>query len=327
MLFNPLAGSFASKLDGRLSSALPPDGHCLKSREADWRKSEILRMSSGTETSEITIRNIDDVAQMRAVEDLQKEVWGVPDLDVVPLTQLVAAREAGGILIGAFDGPTLVGFVYGFPALEHKQLTHHSHMLAVKPAYRKFDLGRRLKLTQREQAMAQGVTLMTWTFDPLQSLNAYLNFAKLGVVSNRYLPDFYGEDPSSFLHQTGTDRLLVSWFIKSDRVQQLASGVVSEIDSIPGTPLVKVDTDESPRRTALSAALVDDHASIEIPADINSLHQRHPELALRWRADTRWAFTEAIKAGYVVTGFVRESCGKQQLGKYLLRKGTLNQFN
>jgi predicted GNAT superfamily acetyltransferase len=96
--------------------------------------------------SEITIRNIDDAAEMRAVEDLQKEVWGIPDLDVVPLSQLVAAKEAGGILIGAFAGPTLVGFVYGFPAFEDDQLAHHSHMLAVKPAYRKFDLGRRLKL-------------------------------------------------------------------------------------------------------------------------------------------------------------------------------------
>ena len=86
-------------------------------------------MASAAETSEITIRNINDAAEMRAVEDLQKEVWGIPDLDVVPLTQLVAAREAGGILIGAFAGPTLVGFVYGFPAFEHDQLGHHSHML------------------------------------------------------------------------------------------------------------------------------------------------------------------------------------------------------
>jgi len=283
-------------------------------------------MSSPTEMSEITIRNIDDAAEMRAVEDLQKEVWGIPDLDVVPLSQLVAAKEAGGILIGAFAGPTLVGFVYGFPAFEDDQLAHHSHMLAVKPAYRKFDLGRRLKLAQRECAIAQGIRLMTWTFDPLQSLNAYLNFTKLGVVANRYLPDFYGEDPSSFLHQTGTDRLWVSWFLKSDRVQRLATDAITEIESVAGFPLVQVDASDSPRRNALSAALANDEASIEIPADINSVHQLKSESALRWREDTRWAFTEAINAGYVVAGFVRETREKQRLGKYLLRKGNLNEF-
>jgi len=283
-------------------------------------------MSTAAETSEITIRNIDDAAEMRAVEDLQKEVWGIPDLDVVPLSQLVAAKEAGGILIGAFAGPTLVGFVYGFPAFEDDQLAHHSHMLAVKPAYRKFDLGRRLKLAQRECAIAQGIRLMTWTFDPLQSLNAYLNFTKLGVVANRYLPDFYGEDPSSFLHQTGTDRLWVSWFLKSERVQRLAAGTVTEIESVARFRLVQVDAYDSPRRNALSAALADDEASIEIPADINSVHQLKSESALRWREDTRWAFTEAINAGYVVAGFVRETREKQRLGKYLLRKGNLNEF-
>jgi predicted GNAT superfamily acetyltransferase len=283
-------------------------------------------MASAAETSEITIRNIDDAAEMRAVEDLQKEVWGIPDLDVVPLTQLVAAREAGGILIGAFAGPTLVGFVYGFPAFEHEKLAHHSHMLAVRPAYRKFDLGRRLKLAQREHAIAQGVRLMTWTFDPLQSLNAYLNFTKLGVVSNRYLPDFYGEDPSSFLHQTGTDRLWVSWFLKSDRVQRLAAGVMGAIDSGTCFPLVQVDAGYSPRRNILSAALAEDHASIEIPADINSLHQLKPETALRWREETRWAFTEVIRAGYVVDGFVRETRENQRLGKYLLTKGNVREF-
>lgn len=283
-------------------------------------------MSSAAETSEVTIRNIDDAAEMRAVEDLQKEVWGISDLDVVPLTQLVAARAAGGTLIGAFAEQTLVGFVYGFPAFEHDQLAHHSHMLAVKPAYRRFDLGRRLKLAQRESAIAQGVGLMTWTFDPLQSLNAYLNFTKLGVVSNRYLPDFYGEDPSSFLHQTGTDRLWVSWFLKSERVQSLALGVASEIESSPGSPLVQINADDSPRRNALSASLAEDQASIEIPADINSLHQQKPGTALNWREDTRWAFTEAISAGYVVTGFVREARGKQRLGKYLLRKRNLEQI-
>ena len=242
------------------------------------------------QTATVTIRQIDDVAEMRAVEDLQKEVWGIPDLDVVPLTQLVAAKEAGGTLIGAFDNQLLVGFVYGFPSFEFGKHAHHSHMLAVKNEYRNFDLGRRLKLAQREHVLAQGIELITWTFDPLQSLNAHFNFNMLGVVADRYLPDFYGDEAASFLHQTGTDRLWVSWLIATERVKRIIDGTAepAQVDGI----------------------------SIEIPGDINSLQQQEPNAALRWREETRRAFMEALKAGYVVVGFTRED----RVGKYLLRK-------
>jgi predicted GNAT superfamily acetyltransferase len=244
------------------------------------------------QTATVTIRPIDNVAEMRAVEDLQKEVWGIPDIEVVPLTQLVAAKEAGGTLIGAFDADVLVGFVYGFPSFEYGQAAHHSHMLAVKTAYRNLDLGRRLKLAQREQVMAQGIAVMTWTFDPLQSLNAYFNFSKLGVVADRYLPDFYGAEASSFLHQTGTDRLWVSWWLATERVKKTISG------------------DRAPE------SFVHDDASIEIPGDINSLQQQEPPAALKWREETRRGFTEAIRAGYKVVGFTREKA----VGRYLLRR-------
>jgi len=245
------------------------------------------------QTATVTIRQIDDVAEMRAVEHLQKEVWGIPDLDVVPLTQLVAAKEAGGTLIGAFYDGVLVGFVYGFPSFEFGKHAHHSHMLAVKPEYRNLDLGRQLKLAQRDHVVAQGIDLITWTFDPLQSLNAHFNFNKLGVVADRYLVDFYGDDPASFLHQTGTDRLWVSWLISTERVKRIIEG-------------------NAERDQVESAGII----SIEVPGDINSLQQQEPRTAWQWREETRRAFTEAIKAGYVVVGFSRE----HQTGKYLLRK-------
>jgi predicted GNAT superfamily acetyltransferase len=280
-------------------------------------------MASAPDISKIQIREIDEVAQMRAVEELQKEIWGIPDLDVVPLTHLVAAREAGGVLIGAFDGETLVGFVYGFPSFERGQLAHHSHMLAVKPDYRNLDLGRRLKLAQREHVMAQGIGLISWTFDPLQSLNAYFNFSKLGVLADRYLPNFYGEDAASFLHQTGTDRLWVSWFVSSERVQRTISGSSDPINFDSALPLVEVDVNDSPRRNDLSQGLVHDHGAIEIPSNIDALEQQNRETALRWREETRWAFTEALKAGYFVESFARETRDKKRIGKYFLRKATM----
>jgi predicted GNAT superfamily acetyltransferase len=247
------------------------------------------------QTATVTIQPIDEVAQMRAVEELQKEVWGIPDIEVVPLTQLVAAKEAGGTLIGAFDADVLVGFVYGFPSFEYGQAAHHSHMLAVKTAYRNLDLGRKLKLAQREQVMAQGIAVMTWTFDPLQSLNAHFNFRKLGVVADRYLQDFYGAEAASFLHQTGTDRLWVSWWLTSDHVKRtISNGQASQ-------------------------SFGHDDVSIEIPGDINSLQQQDPRTALKWREETRAAFTEAIRKGYKVIGFTRE----KDKGRYLLRRGDL----
>ena len=272
-------------------------------------------MSAAPEISNVTIREINEPAEMRAVEELQKEIWGIPDLDVVPLTQLVAAKEAGGVLIGAFDGETLVGFVFGFPSFENGGMAHHSHMLAVKPSYRNYDLGRRLKLAQREQVLAQGMGLISWTFDPLQSLNAHFNFGKLGVIADRYLPNFYGEDAASFLHQTGTDRLWVTWPISSERVQSRISGDSSQLNVNLGPPLVQVETDDSPRRNDLAEGLEREHAAIEIPSNIDALPR---ETALRWRENTRWAFTEALKAGYFVNEFVRETRGNRRIGKYIL---------
>jgi predicted GNAT superfamily acetyltransferase len=240
-------------------------------------------------SNNISIRQIETVAELRAVEELQKEVWGIPDIDVVPLTQLIAAKAAGGVLLGAFDADTLVGFVYGFVAEEDGEMAHHSHMLAVKNAYRNFNLGYKLKLAQREEVLAQGISLITWTFDPLQSLNAYFNFTKLGVVCNRYMINFYGEEASSFLHQSGTDRFWVKWLLTSDRVVKRLNSTKAELEN-PSDKLL-----------------------IEIPADVNALSN---EVAWEWRQRTRSAFTEAFEAGYVVRDFYRED----KKGIYILDK-------
>jgi predicted GNAT superfamily acetyltransferase len=269
----------------------------------------------------IVIRDIEQVSEVHAVEELQKEVWGLPDLDVVPLSHLVAAKAAGGVLLGAFDRGTLVGFVYGFISYEYGQMAHHSHMLAVKAAHRNFDLGHKLKLAQRERVLAQGISIMTWTFDPLQSLNAYFNFKKLGVLADQYKIDFYGADASSFLHRNGTDRLWVAWQLKSGRVNERLNNPGFEPYIAQVTPLVQLQSDDSPQRNASADGLSREQALIEIPADINALERRSIELASRWREATRWAFTEALGAGYLVVDFCRQTRDDQQLGMYLLSPG------
>lgn len=268
----------------------------------------------------IVIRDIESFEEMRAVEELQKEVWEFADLDVVPRTILVAGREVGGVLVGAYDGSALVGFVYGFPGYENGQSVHHSHMLAVKPVYRSSNLGYKLKLAQRDRVLAQHLNQITWTFDPLQSRNAYFNFAKLGVIADSYRIDFYGKATSSFLHQAGTDRLWVNWLIDSERVRERLKDE-RKLSTLPkeARPLVEVGIDLSPKITE-SPDLRGAFLIIEIPADINALQVEKPGLAVEWRRATRWAFSHAMTQGYVVEEFFRGSLRDQSVGSYLLRR-------
>jgi predicted GNAT superfamily acetyltransferase len=277
---------------------------------------------TSTETSSIAIHDIETVSDMHQVEALEKEIWGCDDLDVLPATMLSASREVGGVLVGAYNDQSLVGFVYGFPGLEDGEVTHHSHMLAVKPSQRNLNLGYRLKLAQRDRVLAQNIKRITWTFDPLQSLNAYFNFNKLGVVADKYKVNFYGESTTSFLHQFGTDRLWVSWMIQSDRVSGRLNNQGSEYPFTSELPrLVHVRNDE-PVATKSLDIVREPHVAIEIPSDINALQQKDPGLALRWREITREAFTAAISSEYLVQDFFRGQRAEESFGVYVLSAQT-----
>jgi predicted GNAT superfamily acetyltransferase len=289
-------------------------------------------------TSAVVIRVIESLDEVRQVEELQREAWGMDDRDLVPLSELIAVRDSGGQLIGAFAGPVLVGFVYGFVAMEGGRVAHHSHLLAVKPSHRGADIGYRLKLAQRERVLAQGIQRMTWTFDPLQSLNAHFNFCKLGVLSDTYRVNLYGERSSSFLHRGGTDRLWVTWLLASRRVRQRLEGaprepavgpdVGSEVEA-EGRRLIEVGDDGSPSRRAVGGGECRcEQALLEIPADINALERQRPERAAQWREATRAAFSEALASGFLIEGFRRMRRDQGPVGTYLLRRQrTLGDFD
>jgi predicted GNAT superfamily acetyltransferase len=272
-----------------------------------------------TNHSSIKIREINQISEMRAVEDLQKEVWSVNDREIFPSLALVPMIEVGGVLLGAFDREEMVGFVFGFPGIEAGRPTLHSDMLAVRPEYRSQGLGYKLKLEQRKRALAKGIDTITWTFDPLQSRNAYLNFAKLGVTADRYKINYYGET-SSYLHRTGTDRLWVTWVLTNERVKQrLQEGSAAKPSSagFPGAPvLVKVGEKDDP---ISDDTLLESDAMIEVPGDVNKLLTENIELAIGWREATRWAFMRALDAGYVVEEFYRLERNGKSVGRYLLR--------
>ena len=287
----------------------------------------------------VVIRDLESFADLEQAEAVEREVWGLADLDVTPRTLMVATKEAGSIWVGAFDGPKLAGFAFGFLGTEHGNLILHSHMLAVREPYRDLDLGRKLKLAQRERALAMrihgmqiGMQIqeMTWTFDPLQSKNAHLNFGKLGVVSDAYRVDFYGPETSSVLHQNGTDRLWVRWPLASRRVRDRLQGKDYRPEVLDAfsrlQPLVQFNGDGRPLRNDLSAALARQRIAIQIPSDIGAVERKDPALAREWREATRWAFGEALKAGFFVAEFCRTVRGQQGPGNYLLEKGNIADY-
>ncbi|HZE69988.1 MAG TPA: GNAT family N-acetyltransferase [Pyrinomonadaceae bacterium] len=282
-------------------------------------------------TSTIIIREIDSISEMKALEKLQKEVWGWDDLDTMPLMNFIVTKEVGGVLIGAFEGNVPVGFVFGFVGYDEGQIVFHSHMLAVLPSFREHGIGRKLKLAQREHALGKGYSCITWTFDPLQSPNAYLNFSKLGVIASKYKVNFYGEQTSSTLHRyIGTDRLWVSWFLESKRVKRrLECGFgaePSQADLGKLESLVKTGPEGWPQSQPV-AALAGEKLLIDIPADIGLLQQQNPQLAVAWRNATRAAFIEALAAGYIVEDFYRLDRAGELVGCYLLSSKMPNEVN
>jgi chorismate synthase len=235
----------------------------------------------------IVIREIETLAEMHEVERVQKEIWGVEDLEVYPALALKPQKEVGAILIGAFAEGRMIGFVFGFPGIVNGETIIHSDMLGIVTEYRSHNLGFLLKRAQREAALKLGVKRITWTFDPLQSRNAHLNFNKLGVIADRYYVDYYGTT-SSFLHRFGTDRLWVTWLLESERVESRLQ--------LNAPPHIVQESD----------------IVIEIPTEITENHEY-------WRTRTREAFTRALDAGYVVEEFLVSP--DRKTGRYILSRG------
>jgi predicted GNAT superfamily acetyltransferase len=164
------------------------------------------------------------LAEMQACVTLQKEVWKFADVDLIPLRMFVVAAKIGGQVIGAFADEELVGFALAIPGMRNGHAYVHSQMVAVREKYRNTGLGRRIKLYQRQEALARGFELMEWTFDPLEIKNSYLNIEKLGAISRRYSVNQYGITSSPLQGGLPTDRLVAEWWMKSNRVERMLDG-------------------------------------------------------------------------------------------------------
>src|SRR5215469_7027298 len=172
----------------------------------------------------VTIRHCHTVPEFDQMVDLEIVVWGFGERDVVPSQMYVVAAKIGGQVLGAFLDDKMVGFTLAYPGIRDGRPYLHSHMAAVLPEYRDLGIGRQLKLAQRDDALARGIPLIEWTFDPLQTRNAYFNICRLGVVVRRYLLDVYGSTSSPLHCGLPTDRLVAEWHLASQRVKDILAG-------------------------------------------------------------------------------------------------------
>jgi len=284
----------------------------------------------------ITIRPLETIAEFRAAEALQRAVWPGSELEVTPLHVLHTAAHNGGLVLGAYHGEKMVGFLFGFlgtdegspqrPALA--RLKHCSHLLGVLPEYRGQNVGYQLKLAQRDFVSMQGVRLVTWTFDPLESRNARLNIAKLGAVCRTYVREVYGEMDDTLNAGLPSDRLQVDWWVTSRRVQERLFGQRGAlvIDSFlsAGAEILNPTTvgpDGLPRPADRPPAPAGNLALIEIPPDLQAIKAGGLALAGRWRQHARGLFEAAFAAGYWVTDFFYESLGGRMRSFYALSHG------
>ena len=239
----------------------------------------------------IVLRSCHSIEDFRACVALQKEVWNFSDAELVPLRMFVVADKVGGQVMGAFDGDVMVGFALSVPGTRTGHVYLHSHMLAVRKDHRNGGLGRRLKLMQREDALARGIELIEWTFDPLEIKNAYLNIERLGAIARRYNINQYGITSSPLQGGLPSDRLIAEWWLKSKRVETLLA--TGKIAPVVGQSSVQVP-----------AQIYDWKAAPETRGKAQQVQERNRE-----------HFLQAFSQGLAVLGYERDTEGN---GKFLL---------
>jgi predicted GNAT superfamily acetyltransferase len=248
----------------------------------------------------VTVRHCRGLAEFAACFEIQRAVWGSPDADLTPLPIFVVAAETGGQVLGAFAGDRMVGFALALAGVRGRAPFLHSHMAAVLEPWRDRGVGRTLKLFQRRDALARGIDLIEWTFDPLVIKNAWFNLVSLGAIARRYLPNQYG--PLSGPLQAGlpTDRLVAEWHLRSARVRRAAAARSAQVPA---------------KRKRAAASGRGKTVRIRVPADLAALRQTRPDEAARLQAEIRQEFEHWLSRGYAATSVAVAGQG----GEYLLR--------
>ena len=266
----------------------------------------------------IVVRPLSSRAEFEIAEGVQASAWGVGDRGVTPKEALIAIHDNGGLVLGAFDGNSMVGYALMMPGYNGKEVYMYSHQTGVRKEYQSKGVGYLIKRKQREVALKRGFKMIAWTFDPMIGRNAHFNMKKLGAVARNYMVDYYGPMNDSINWGLPTDRVLCEWFLETStqrRIRATAKGVTREtfrvIDRTGAEPYPKCKD----WRTDLSV----DKALLDIPRDIVALKKKDLDEGKRWREATRDAFQRYFGAGFTAVALIEE---EGEL-RYLLSKPEL----
>ncbi len=241
----------------------------------------------------VFIKELTTLEEMKQVQVLEEKVWQMPPL---PTHQTLTAVKHGGIMVGAYDGETLVGFSYGFGAYKQGKSYLCSHMLGIDEAYRSQQIGERLKQAQREIALAKGYDLMVWTYDPLETRNGYLNLTKLNGICDTYIENCYGEMQDGFNKGLPSDRFEVHWHLKAPYVEHNIQPTIEQPVYL-GT-FVQGEDGLCTLSSESFGNLTEDVYALPVPIDFQSLKTRSQQDAMHWRLAVRKACTALFTAGY-----------------------------
>jgi predicted GNAT superfamily acetyltransferase len=240
-----------------------------------------------------------EVRECRSIEDfdtciaLQREAFGLPDIEISPRRHFIVSNRAGGWTLGAFKGDRMVGFVHHLVALRAEdEIIGYSHMMAVSRDFQNKGIGAILKWSQRKRALSEGRKFIKWTWDPMQARNAHFNLNRLGVIVREYADNFYGTDyPATPSEEGGpgidSDRLFAEWELDSERVATLSSGSAPELGR-PG-------------------------AEVVIPPDWQGLIRSDPQAARGEQLRVRDEFSRALGSGLICKAFHRDDTSPRYL--------------
>lgn len=263
--------------------------------------------------SSLSIRSLHTVVELELVRNLEAVIWSMEDS--VPLHQTVVAVKNGGFVLGAFLNNDLIGFQYSFPGFDGKKIYLCSHSLGIHPDYRKFGIGKKLKIAQKETAIQKGYDLITWTYDPLETVNGNLNFHKLGAVCSTYVKNAYGEMADILNEGIPSDRFLVEWWIKN-------LPVTTQNKKFQSHPQTMKTSNQNgnlvPGKSDLT--LETNKLFVPVPSNFQEIKEVDFSLAIKWRTTTREVFSHYLNQGWVVTNLIKD-IHKQDRYLYLLEKG------
>jgi predicted GNAT superfamily acetyltransferase len=269
----------------------------------------------------IEIRSLHTIEELEQVRRLESNIWGASDS--IPTHQTLTAVKNGGLVLGAFFNGELIGFQYSFPGFNGQSVYLCSHVLGTDEKFRNKGIGEVLKKAQAKEALKLGYSLITWTYDPLESINGYLNIGKLGGVCSTYIPNCYGEMDDLLNSGIPSDRFLVEWHIGKEKASDTFGSEWDE-DVVVNQSILKWTINENKIPVVSPAPLNSIHKNgimfVPIPKDYRTIRENDLEQATNWRMETRSVFSAAFKKGYLVSGFKKISNPDIPVNFYILTK-------